>query len=70
MRISVLATALLSLFFFAHDANAASYAIAPFQVNGSNSYQYLKTAVPPMLNSRLFKASVNEPVARTSLSVS
>lgn len=63
MRISVLATALLSLFFFAHDANAASYAIAPFQVNGSNSYQYLKTAVPPMLNSRLFKASVNEPVA-------
>lgn len=63
MRISVLATALFSLFFFAHDANAASYAIAPFQVNGSNSYQYLKTAVPPMLNSRLFKAAVNEPVA-------
>lgn len=63
MRISVLAAAMLSLFFFAGDANAASYAIAPFQVNGSNSYQYLKTAVPPMLNSRLFKASVNEPVA-------
>lgn len=63
MRISVLAAAMLSLFLFAEEANAASYAIAPFQVNGSNSYQYLKTAVPPMLNSRLFKASVNEPVA-------
>lgn len=63
MRISVLAAAMLSLFLFAQNADAASYAIAPFQVNGSNSYQYLKTAVPPMLNSRLFKASVNEPVA-------
>ena len=63
MRISVLAAVMLSLFLFTQNADAASYAIAPFQVNGSNSYQYLKTAVPPMLNSRLFKASVNEPVA-------
>ena len=55
MRISVLAAVMLSLFLFTQNADAASYAIAPFQVNGSNSYQYLKTAVPPMLNSRLFK---------------
>lgn len=63
MRISVLTAALLSFFVFAQHADAASYAIAPFQVNGSNSYQYLKNSVPSMLNSRLFKASVNEPVA-------
>lgn len=63
MRISVLAAALFSLCIFAQNADAASYAIAPFQVNGSNSYQYLKNSVPSMLNSRLFKSSVNEPVA-------
>lgn len=63
MRISVLAAALCGLFVFAQNADAASYAVAPFQVNGANSYQYLKNSVPSMLNSRLFKSTVNEPVA-------
>lgn len=63
MRISILAAALISLFVWTQNANAASYAVAPFQVNGANSFQYLKNSVPSMLNSRLFKASVNEPVS-------
>lgn len=63
MRISVLAAAVLGLFVMAQDAFAANYAVAPFQVNGSDSYQYLKNAIPPMLSSRLFTAGTNEPVA-------
>ena len=62
MRISVLPAAFLGLFAFAQNAHAADYAIAQFQVNGSNSYQYLKNAVPPMFNTRLFAAGMNEPV--------
>lgn len=63
MRISVLAAAVLGFFMLAGDLYAANYAIAPFQVNGPNSYQYLQNAIPPMLNSRLFTANTNEPVA-------
>lgn len=63
MRISALAAAVLGFFMLAGDVYAANYAIAPFQVNGPNSYQYLKNAIPPMLNSRLFTANTNEPVA-------
>lgn len=62
MRIPVLPAAFLGLFAFAQNAHAADYAIAQFQVNGSNSYQYLKNAVPPMFNTRLFAAGMNEPV--------
>ncbi len=41
---------------------AASYAIAPFKINGGSGYNYLEKAIPPMFNSRLFLAGVNEPV--------
>ena len=63
MRFSVLASAVFGLFLCVTNANAADYAIAPFKVNGSKSYEYLKNAIPPMLNSRLFTAGTNEPVA-------
>ena len=63
MRFSVLASAVFSLLLFATNASAADYAIAPFKVNGSKSYEYLQNAIPPMLNSRLFSAGINEPVA-------
>lgn len=62
MRISVLAAAVFGLFLCAQNAMAADYAVAPFQVNGPSSYQYLKSAIPPMLSSRLFTANTNEPV--------
>ncbi len=63
MRFSVLASAVLGLLLCVNNANAADYAIAPFKVNGAKSYEYLKNAIPPMLNSRLFTAGTNEPVA-------
>ncbi len=46
------------------QAFAATYAIAPFKVNGGSGYSYLQTAIPPMFNSRLFLAGTNEPVSK------
>jgi len=60
---------ILTLFFLficlgiAGQSLAASYAIAPFKVNGGTGYAYLEKAIPPMFNSRLFLAGVNEPIA-------
>lgn len=51
----------ISVFHINH-ALAASYAVVPFQINGSASYAYLSKAIPSMLSSRLFVSQKNEPV--------
>ena len=44
------------------QALAASYAVAPFKINGASGYAYLEKAIPPMFGSRLFLAGTNEPI--------
>lgn len=44
-------------------AQAASYIVTPFTVNGSAGYSYLGKAIPPMLSSRLFWQGKFEPAA-------
>lgn len=46
----------------ANVSHAASYAIAPFTINGPKSYSYLEKSIPSMISSRLFLAGKNEPV--------
>lgn len=45
------------------SAQAASYAVAPFQVNGPAGFSYLEKAIPPMLTSRLFWQGKFEPAS-------
>lgn len=64
MRRSILTVfTLLICLAAASQSQAASYAIAPFKVNGNSGYTYLEKAIPPMFNSRLFLIGVNKPVA-------
>ena len=54
---------LLLLALQAGQVQAASYVVAPFQVNGPEGYSYLGRAIPPMLTSRLFWQGNFEPAA-------
>ncbi len=50
-------------FVFTGFADAATYAVAPFKVNGGSGYNYLQKAVPPMFSSRLFTGGQYEPIS-------
>lgn len=56
-------TLLLVMTQAASTAQAASYAVAPFQVNGPAGFSYLEKAIPPMLTSRLFWQGKFEPAS-------
>ena len=49
-------------------AESASYAVAPFAINGPAGFSYLQKAVPSMLSSRLYWKGHFEPVPDTASS--
>ncbi len=53
----------VTFFFMVSTAQAASYIVAPFQINGPSGFSYLEKAIPPMLSSRLLWQGSFEPAA-------
>ncbi len=50
-----------TFFLMVSSAQAASYIVTPFQINGPSGFAYLEKAIPPMLSSRLLWQGSFEP---------